>query len=259
MKKKVLLVAALFTSAITFGQDLTSKKGEVILPEAGDWAIGFDATPFLDYAGNLFNSGNTAPTANFLDSGMTIYGKYFVDAQTAYRARVRIGFGSETTTSLVPDLSAGATPGDEVENEVKNSYNNIGIGVGMEKRKGSTRLQGFYGGELMVSFSGAKTEYSYGNDIQDEGAQLNEVKQGSRFGVGVRGFIGVEYFIFPKISVAAEYGWGVALSSIGEGETTNTTWDGTTEEKITTKTGTYSAFGIDTDNNGGMLRMMFHF
>jgi hypothetical protein len=259
MKNKILLIAAVFSTAVTFGQDLTSKKGEVILPEAGDWAVGFEASPFLNYAGNLFNSGNTSPVANFLDTGMTIYGKYFVDEQTAYRVRLRLGFGTTTTTSLVPDLAATAAPGDEVEDEVKAGYNNFTIGVGMEKRKGSTRLQGFYGGEFMVSLIGNKTEFSYGNEIQNQGTRVTEIKGRPGFGVGLRGFIGVEYFIFPKISVAAEYGWGVALKSLGEGETVTATWNGTAEEKVTTKTGTQSSFGIDTDNNNGSLRMMFHF
>ena len=56
MKKKVLFVASLFLATATFAQDgLTSKKGEAYLPEAGDWALGFDANPFLNYAGNMFN------------------------------------------------------------------------------------------------------------------------------------------------------------------------------------------------------------
>ena len=50
-------------------QDLTSKKGETMLPEAGDWAVQFDAAPFLNYAGNLFNAGATAPGADFVNAG----------------------------------------------------------------------------------------------------------------------------------------------------------------------------------------------
>lgn len=258
MKKKVLMMAAALITTATYAQDLTSKKGEVILPESGDWAIGFDAAPFLDYAGNLFNSGNTAPTAQFLDSNMLIYGKYFVDAQTAYRARLRIGFGSHTETTFVPDATS-ADPTDVVEDDVKNSYSAIGIGVGYEKRRGTTRLQGVYGGELLVGFGGSSTEYTYGNDLADTGggARVTEEKGGSRFMLGIRGFIGVEYFLFPKISIAAEYGWGLAMTSIGESEMTVEV-DGA--EDVTTKTSTKnSAFGIDTDNNGGQIRLMLHF
>ncbi|MBR9831853.1 hypothetical protein GYB57_06890 [bacterium] len=65
MKKKMFFaVAAVLISGVTMGQEvLTSKKGVPILPEAGDYAIGVDATLFLDYTGNLFNGnlGNTSP------------------------------------------------------------------------------------------------------------------------------------------------------------------------------------------------------
>ncbi|MCB0380481.1 MAG: hypothetical protein KDD24_04440 [Flavobacteriales bacterium] len=68
MKKRLLFVAAIFAATATFAQDgLTSKKGEAYLPEAGDWAIGIDANPFLNYAGNLFN-GNTG---NGIGAGAT--------------------------------------------------------------------------------------------------------------------------------------------------------------------------------------------
>ncbi|MEJ6680882.1 MAG: hypothetical protein QNL21_02200, partial [Flavobacteriales bacterium] len=59
-----------------------SKKGESMLPEAGDYAIGFDAAPFLNYVGNFLNSGATSPTADFMTGyDAAITGKYFKDAQ----------------------------------------------------------------------------------------------------------------------------------------------------------------------------------
>jgi len=80
MKKSVLALAMAFGVTSAFAQDLTSKKGEPILPEAGDWAIGIDATPFLNYAGQLLStSGSSAPTWNFLNGNNTIIGKMFKD------------------------------------------------------------------------------------------------------------------------------------------------------------------------------------
>ena len=63
MKKSVLALALAFGVTTAFAQDLTSKKGEPILPEAGDWGISTDATPFLNYAGNFFGKSafNSAP------------------------------------------------------------------------------------------------------------------------------------------------------------------------------------------------------
>ena len=276
MKKKVLFVASLFLATLTFAQDgLTSKKGEAYLPEAGDWAIGFDAAPWLDYAGNFFNSNsNSAPTAAWQTSDASIMAKMFKDENTAYRMRLRLGFGSTNTDNLV-DTSAAVPPQPTyITNNTKTSYNAITIGGGIEKRRGNTRIQGLYGGELLISLSGSKTTNAYGvsmdsTSVADGWAvsgRVLESKAGSTFGVTARGFVGVEIFVFPKVSIAGEYGWGLSMSSTGEGTTTSEVWSLATPsatapsvQQVETKTGKSSSFGIDTDNSGGQLNIMFHF
>ena len=57
MKKSLLIATAVLTGSIGFGQELTSKKGFPILPETGDYSIGIDATPFLQYFGQIFSNG----------------------------------------------------------------------------------------------------------------------------------------------------------------------------------------------------------
>ena len=61
---------------------LLSKKGEPILPEAKDWALSVDASPFLTYTGKLLsNDGADAPAVNSLANyPLTIGGKYFISA-----------------------------------------------------------------------------------------------------------------------------------------------------------------------------------
>jgi hypothetical protein len=54
MKKSILAVAVLLGASATFAQDLTSKKGENYLPEAGDWAISIDGTIPLLKQFNIF-------------------------------------------------------------------------------------------------------------------------------------------------------------------------------------------------------------
>tara|TARA_Y100000589_G_scaffold205004_1_gene193414 strand:+ start:21438 stop:22295 length:858 start_codon:yes stop_codon:yes gene_type:complete len=285
MKKRVLLVASIFAATFTFAQDgaeLTSKKGETILPEAGDYAIGFNAAPFLNYAGNLFSSaGNTAPTANFATPDFSIIGKYFVDAQTAYRGRVRIGFGSSTNkvltdTSLIANGGVGRPEdqGSYIEDVYKSSYKQITLGAGLEKRKGNTRIQGYYGGEFLISFGGSSAKNTYGLEMNDNTTQYSNVGTsrtlsvtgGNMFGLGLRGFIGAEIFVFPKLSISAEYGWGLMMSTTGETVTKTENWQLASSTATSpslveteTKTGGSSAFGIDTDNNGGQLNIIFHF
>lgn len=291
MKKRLLFVAAIFAATATFAQDgLTSKKGEAYLPEAGDWAIGFDANPFLNYAGNLFN-GNTS---NGIGSGATwfapnaaIYGKYFKDEKTAYRVMVRLGFGS-ASTGYVADLYSN--PADletkEFTNEVKTSYNNIVLGGGIEKRRGNTRIQGVYGAQLMIGFGGSSSETTYGLALGDSsvtanggaiydlnstnpapvaGQRTTKADNGSTFMLGINGFIGVEWFFAPKVSLGAEYAWGLSMTSNGESETTTERWGvapgGTTNSLITktSKGGKSSTFGLDNSISGARISLNFHF
>jgi hypothetical protein len=176
MKKSIALVALAFGVTSAFAQDLTSKKGEPILPEADDWSVGIDATPFLNYAGNFFGktASNTAPGWNFFTSNQTITVKQMKDAQNAYRATFRLGFSNETQKAMVSDRSLTApsptatgypTAPAMVENKWKHSETNIGISVGMEKRRGKTRLQGIYGAEVGIWIGSTKDKFTYGNAL----------------------------------------------------------------------------------------------
>jgi len=280
MKKKYILLTMMLGGATVFAQDLTSKKGETMLPEAGDWAVQFDAAPFLNYAGNLFNAGATAPGATWINTG-TIAGKYFKDASTAYRVKLNIGMGSMTDKALVGDVTSTATPVPMVEDSKKDGWTNITIGAGMEMRRGKGRLQGFYGAELLFMMGSTKTTYTYGNayDFTNLPSQTNgadplgidtdvqEIKSGSTIGLGIRGFVGCEYFIAAKISIGAEYGWGLGLSSTGNGSTTvkQVNSAATALEDYTSESAGSSAFGIGADINGGnnlgttSLVATFHF
>lgn len=287
MKRKVLFVASLFLATATFAQDgLTSKKGEAYLPEAGDWSIGIDANPILNYAGNLF-SGSTATNtigagATWHAPNMAIYGKMFKDETTAYRGMLRIGFGSNTVTNTFDTSTVFGTV-SELTDEMKTSYNSIVLGGGIEKRRGNTRIQGVYGGMIMIGFGGSSTTYDYGHDFSDNGPatwttnfisgtttsgngpRTTESKNGSTFMLGLQGFIGVEWFFAPKVSLGAEYTWGLSMSSTGEGEATNEQWGtlpsatANTLITTTTKTGKTSSFGLDTGISGANISLNFHF
>lgn len=293
MKKKVLFVASVFLATATFAQDgLTSKKGEAYLPEAGDWALGFDGTPFLNYAGNWFNgTSNNSVNATWVGNtpSMTIVGKMYKDETTAYRAKVRIGFGSTNTKNIFDTTTTTVT--GELTDEMSTSYFNLTLGGGIEKRRGNTRIQGFYGGELLFSLGSSSSKFTYadagsgsstattpnlhtatwtsnfatGATTTSNGERDLEMKNGGTMVLSLRGFVGVEWFLAPKVSVAAEYGWGLAMSSTGDGERDTEEYaiatGGTTETLISRKhtTGGNSSFGIDTDNNGGVITIMFHF
>lgn len=309
MKKSILAVAVILGTTTTFAQDLTSKKGENYLPEAGDWAISVDATPFLNYAGNFIggNGTNSAPGVGYTNGyPWSIKGKMFADETTAYRAGVRIAFGSMNYSNLIGDAADTVAanyptlPG-MVTDEYKSSYNNVVLTGGLEMRRGNSRLQGFYGGELMFGMGGTKDTYTYGNAINTSinanmvdgsssyatswnggsnftmdafgnDSRYTEVKSSSLM-FGLRGFIGAEYFIFPKIALGFEYGWGFGFMSTKTSMTHESRgYDNAATPALHTSSFTddnkTSGFALDSDIQGvttglvggsGSINLTFHF
>src|SRR5690606_8183705 len=156
MKKTVLCAVALVAASAASAQtgEITSNRGENWLSQDGDWGLTFDAQPILNYVGNLFNNGTNGEGTLRLDamspnlfsnlpnqggSNVIIGAKKLIDANTAYRGKLRIGFGSTKTTEIVnidPEPTptpAFPTPVPTVEDVTKNSYMNIVIGAGLEK------------------------------------------------------------------------------------------------------------------------------
>lgn len=284
MKKSItFLVLMLILSVFVNAQELTSKKGVPILPEKGEYAIGIDAVPFFYYLGNMFN-GNTSnggPLFDFTGNyPMTFYGKYMVDAKTAYRVKLQIGYNSLTDKEFVTKDAATPDPDVQVEDKAKRNRTDIVLGFGLEKRRGKGRLQGIYGAEALIIYGAQKSTFEYGNswnptllhhtaDFGDNYYMGNpdniitEDKSGSSFGFGVRGFVGVEYFFAPKISIGGEFGWGLDIVSQGEGSTTfeyidNTTATPFVDTKIINNAGG-SNFGFGTDNLSGAINLLFYF
>ncbi len=253
MKKIVLLaIGACMFVATTHAQEMMSKKGTPILPEAGDWSIGIEATPFIDWVFDktrIMAPFGVSPSSAGVrpQQDMTFVGLYMKDANTAYRGRVGINIKSHSEDHIISaNYSTPAPPVTPVyvTDNVKVSSMGITLGAGIQKSRGKGRLHGIYGAEAMISFSGSTTTTtSYGNAFVSDTAagathtglantyngstgsegytnsRTLENKTGSGFSFGVDGFVGVEYFFAPKMSFSAEYNWGISLSSTGEGST----------------------------------------
>ena len=282
MKKLILSAALVSVIGFANAQELMSKKGFPILPEEKDWSIGFDAMPVLHYFGNVLNGNTNNSAAIDYQTPFTIVGKYMRDANTAYRAKVRIGFSSSSQDAFIHDETQPITTTADVTDTRKTTAMNITIGGGIQKYRGKGRLKGFYGAEAGVMIGSDKTTYSYGNAIDatytdasanstDFGANIvgtgsgsrrvTEDKSGSTFGVMLRGFIGAEYFFAPKMSVGVEYGWGLNLSSTGEGNVTTEGFDATANAttSVSAKTAGNSDFSIDVDNAGAAIYLSLYF
>jgi hypothetical protein len=167
-----------------------------------------------------------------------------------------------------------------VQDKLTYSKNNLMISIGIEKRRGYRRLQGFYGGEIGFGNTGSRYNVTYGNAYSDlhptyftndfnsgsvtsydpqSGSVSSRVKKSTSTGgfrFGVRGFVGIEYFIFAKISIGAEYGWSYSIATQrGSSQNVETYWNGengprSSTEKINTAAKELAA-GFSIDNNNG--------
>ncbi len=286
MKKTIItLTVALFACSFVFAQENEREKGTVtksgrqILPQAGDFAIGVDAYPFLNYAGNMFNGSNSNNTPSF--GGATLYGKYFLQDNRALRVRLLLDLSSETYKNLVPDDAAtAANPTAEVEDKLKEGTTKIGLSVGYEFRRGYGRLQGFYGIEAGLGFESYKNTYEYGNPftnthqlpttttnfINGTFAQASvrptSEKSGSQFSFEAGAFAGVEFFVAPKLSIGGEVGLGLSYATTPKGKATVESWDAANSIVKATEgeayTGAPGHFGFETVTRGALF-VMFHF
>jgi len=260
----------------------TNKRGIAILPNAGDFAIGIDATPMLNYLGSVLSNNNaTAPSFQAFQN--TVYGKYFLENNRALRARLTIDLTNTANKSYVTDhkkyLTNPATEDKVIDVEHFSKFA-VKLGVGYEIRRGYGRLQGFYGGEVSLGLGGGKEYWERGNAITTDirnpftctnfttgaegqrGTRDTEIKHGKTFSFGLGGFAGVEYFFAPKISIGGELGLGLSLNTTGEDVKTTENWN-VTDNKYQSKTvKSFSSsprsitFG---DTMGGKIFILFHF
>jgi hypothetical protein len=278
MKKLIfIMVAVLGFAVITHAQekeDFTTERGVYMMPESGDIGLGFNAVPFLNYLGNTFNGtiGNSV-SVNFINN-QAIVGKYYIADDAAIRGELRIGHRLDKDVEFIQKDQDIPDPDVLVEDVEKTSITNVHVGAGYEMRRGHGRLQGYYGGMLMLNYSAGSAKYDYGNPITADFNSPSTTSFGGNIttdgrvtesysqsmDVGLRGFIGVEYFLLPKISIGGEFGWGFSYDFDLKSETTAEMWDGTEIEVNTTENAKDATFDLDTDNNYmGSIFMIFHF
>jgi hypothetical protein len=271
MKRKVLIAIALLFAANLSAQlqpVLKNRRGIPILPQAGNVAVGFGANPFFSYFGNFFNgnTNNNSPSPTFATQNQSLFFKYMKTNELAYRAYFRLGINSNTNNTNVADKTPGAVPGSLVKDVQKTKNNVIGLGFGIEKRRGNTRLQGYYGGDIYLNYnSGFDTRNKYGNAIENEDSGIIRntiLNSSSTLTIGIRGFVGVEYFVAPRISIGGELGYGPSFMFRSSNEITSESYDKPTSTLTTTKVSTSprsTGFSLDTDNYNGIIKLLFYF
>ena len=233
MKKFFVFGIALATSLLATAQDdtdivsdggrevATNKKGQVITPQAEDISIAIDAQPVVNFARDVINfNGTGATTATGITStqgGQRFIGRYFVNESTAYRGIFQFDVNGSITKTQQTSANDANKTGIDV-NRAKTT--GVALGGGLEKRRGYGRLQGFYGGQAIITFTGTSVKNTYELDAKDHpttsagGSRTLSQKNGTSIGVNLQGLVGVEYYFARKMSIGAEMYWGFGYNTV---------------------------------------------
>jgi hypothetical protein len=229
--KKILLISFFVCGLIMLHaqtESMVSKNGHIIHPQTGDYALGMNALPVINFALNAINimdgSGQQAQHPGYVDGfNQILCGKYFKDDHKAYRLKFGINTARITTKIFGDDPLTSVNPENMLLVTEKSMGRDFFLAIGPEYRRGHNRLVGFYGGELLIGLSNYKEVYEYGIDYDQRAASANYMSFGSSrilkdndgtlLSFGLRTFVGVEYFFAPKISIGAEFGWGMGLTT----------------------------------------------
>jgi hypothetical protein len=275
MKKTVLILLVICSfSLIVNGQfdseasaeTLVSKNGHNILPERGDIGLGINAVPFLDFIGNLtkINSGGPFNSPVHIESpegALAVFLKYFTGSKTAIRVRARVAYNATTEKLSVIDQT---DPAETIYDKRIATNTVLDVGIGIEQRKGATRLQGLYGIEGCLTVTrGVETapnyRYKYANDFSSTyptpptnlwgatGSRPIFNKNAPIYGIGGRGFIGAEYFFTPKISIGGEIAYALQIVRTGAAKVKTESWVAGAVERDVTKDKSTSGSGLILD------------
>ena len=288
MKK---LLSVIFAATVAIGSVAAqNNEQKVFLPEAGDWAIGVDVKPMLKFAGNLFNGstdnnlnsfGGGEPTlgASMLMNAPTasLMGKYMLTDNLALKANVGILINNKKDAAYVRDDAAyQADPlSDAQVADVVNTRNTgISFLAGAEYRVGKKRVQGVFGGGLLIGIQNSVTKYRYGNEMTTANQQPSSAFAGGAYRIlkefsgapavitGLVGSAGVEWFVAPKIALGAEVSLIMAYTFnrqqyvLSEGYNPSLR---AVEEKTDLEVPATAEFAMGTENLGGSLYLSFYF
>ena len=250
MKKILTIALAVGFGVVTSAQSndqIQNKKGKDLLPVKGEYAIGLGTTfqTMTNYVGNIFNNsanntiGNTYIQNPVLGTG-SIFGKYMISDNQAIRATFYNSGYDETEVFEVYDDRSN-DPDSVVYDKLRENFSETAISLGLEWRRGKSRLRGVYGADAVVFWNNSHQHYNYGNQLGLSNAtptdsplmpaydfnhgRVIEQRNGASFGIGARGFAGVEYFIAPKICIGTEFGWSIRFNKSADTKTTYEKFD----------------------------------
>ncbi len=203
--KKIILPALLLGAVLTTttaqqaSAQIRNDRGTFNLPTTGDWLVETQAN--LDLSGgpvfHLNDGFNNflIPDSMSLGSFPMLKVRKFGSNNIVHRFMLNLSYGSNTMEDFTSSVFG------------------IGVGYGIEKMyTPAERLNTYIGADVQVGYA------RIGSEIDDE--DLGNINS---FGIGLRGFTGMDYYILPKVYLGFELGYGIAfrnmeVEAVGGGE-----------------------------------------
>ncbi len=266
MRKITLTIFSISVLSVAlFAQE---KKKTDFLPLAGEFSIGFDAVPALDYAMDKTRVfSNTAPSSAAgmfsYQTPLTLVGRYMITDDQALRGKVRLGVSSSSQFS--EEAKVNGQPDEKVENTEKTNSFVLGVELGKQHYLSSRRLRGFWGYEGILNLASVDNKnYEYGNDLRvygEDGSRSLSSSNGLNIGIGARGFVGAEYFFANRMSLSVEYGYALNYNIQTNGTIVEEQWTENTKELKEVESDNFKkarGLNLDVDNASGSITLSFY-
>lgn len=291
-----ICVVFLFSLTVHMAPAQTAElKNKPTLPKAGDFGLGIDLVPVLDYLGNMFN-GTTNNTLNsfggeplalvgVIAPGVSIKGRYMQTDKMAYRFNFcTIGRTWVENNYVRDDAAFFNDPLSEAKvlDVYKQHRSGMSFSAGTEYRRGYNRIQGYAGVDLIYGFETTTDVFEYGNAVTDINQTPSRVLRlapipvpywtqtyvtgryynGNAHYIGLGAVVGVEYFLASHLSIGGEITMYAVQMFSTQSHQKQEGFNPVTNQ-VESRTELLSPgdriFTFGTENLGGKLYMMFYF
>ena len=290
MKKIFAIFFAASLAVFSLAAQDTEKQ---YLPKEGNWSVGFDVKPMLQLVESILSEQSDDIATDFNGLGgeptllngptVSIMGKYMLTDNFALKANVGILVDNNKVAGYVTDDEASVLNplADAKVADYKNTRSTgISLMAGAEYRIGKKRVQGVFGGGVLVGIEKAVSTYHYGNAMtvinqtpsvynklgkvynENNYRTLKQFGNNPNYLFGLVGTAGVEFFVAPMVALGAEVSLLASYTVyqqtyiISEGYNTSTRQ---IEQRTDLVTPMYGSFKLATENLGANLYMSFYF
>ncbi|RYZ50746.1 MAG: hypothetical protein EOP49_13355 [Sphingobacteriales bacterium] len=209
MKKNILpglILGAIMMTApsVQSNAQIRNDRGTFTLPGNGDVLV--ETQTHLNLAGGSIFSLNDGFLSNLNNGLDTTFGG-FTGGNYFPMLKLRFFSGNNMAHRLLFNISYSSNRQSNTGTDFKTSNFGIAVTYGLEKIfTPAERLNTYVGADITAGYTRIGAE-----------AGPFDVSQNA-FGLGLRGFTGMDYYILPKVYMGLELGWGVGFNRYGEVE-----------------------------------------